>query len=481
MAETIDIDYGELSEPQLKFCQARGRRICFGGSRGGGKTHVEVIKAGDLALKYDGVRIVIVRRTFPQLQGEIIPKIRNKFGKVCKFNSQTNTFTFVNGSVIICKHFTREANDIDFQGQNYDIIFCDEATQFTEYMYRVMTMCNRLSGLVDLKKYPRFYARMYFTCNPGGVGHTWVKRLWIDRKYKEGENPDDFIFVPSTVFDNKYLMEHDPEYVNALKSLPDKQRRAMFYGEWDAFEGQYFEEFDVVTHCFKRVFNSEEHNPLERKVYIDHNWKIYRARDYGLDMLACLFCAIDENGTMYVYKGVGQPNLTVSASGRLINSNTESWEIPILDIAPPDLWNRQRETGKSSVDILREECNQYVTKANNDRVNGWFILKEKLQIRSDTGMPSIMFEEGLADLINSMQMIQHDEKNVNDCAKEPHDITHYPDAVRYLVTSYTFAPEKVIGAMIGRDFDYGRFALNLGEYEEQEQQEEYLEYGDILW
>lgn len=308
--------------------------------------------------------------------------------------------------------------------------------------------------------------------------------MFIDRKYNDGENPDDYEFIPSTVFDNKYLMEHDPNYVNALKALPDKQRRAMLYGEWDAFEGQYFEEFDENSHVFKRVFVKQQEDTENRKFYIDPAWRVYRARDYGLDMLACLWASIDPEGTIYVYKGYGKPNLTVSASGRTINQLTEKWEDPYLDICPPDMWNRQRETGRSAVDILREECNQYVTKANNDRVNGWLLVKEKLQMRSDTGKPGVLIEEGLTDLIDSMKLIQHDEKNVNDCAKEPHNITHFPDALRYLITSYTYAPDRVYQEIKENPFEFGRFALGLGEYADDNiQQDNGYEdmFGDVLW
>lgn len=165
---SVEVDYGELSETQVRFCQSKRRRVGFGGSRGGGKTHVLCVKSTQLGFIYEGINILIVRRTFPELNGEIVPKLMSFVGKIAKYNTQNNRFTFPNGSTITLRHYSGEGNAIDFQGMNYDIIFMDEATQFSESMYRVLTMCNRLSGRVDIKKHPNFYPRMYFTANPGG-------------------------------------------------------------------------------------------------------------------------------------------------------------------------------------------------------------------------------------------------------------------------------------------------------------------------
>ena len=130
---------------------------------------------------------------------------------------------------------------------------------------------------------------MYFTCNPGGVGHDWVKRLFIDKLYRDGENPKDYLFIQSLVFDNKYLTENDPDYVAALSALPEARKRAMLYGDWDAFEGAFFPEFDVRIHIV--------HDPV-----IPKNAVLFRALDYGLDMTSCLWCAADEKGNVTVYQ-----------------------------------------------------------------------------------------------------------------------------------------------------------------------------------
>lgn len=290
----------------------------------------------------------------------------------------------------------------------------------------------------------------------GGVGHTWFKRLFIDKQYREGEDPNDYAFIPSLVFDNEFLMENNPDYVNQLKALPEKQRQAMLYGDWNVFEGQYFDEFDEAVHVF---------NPKEVK--IEENWNIYRHRDYGLDRTACYWTALSDDGTFYVYKEFCQSNLTAKQSGLKINALTLPTEHIILDIVPPDLWNRQSQTGQSVADVLIRECNQRPIKANNDFYVGCMLLKELLQINEITGKPRLMISEDCPELINSLKLIQHDEKDVNVYAKIPHDLTHSVDALRYLATSYTFKPEVSLDIFEDKIDPILRWALDYMKKEEE--------------
>ena len=134
---------------------------------------------------------------------------------------------------------------MQYQGQGYDVIFMEEATQFTEFQFQSLTESNRSSGMCETM----FLPRMYLTCNPGGVGHNWVKRLFIDRDYRGSEKADDYRFIKSLVYDNPYLLKHSPDYVKNLENLPKTRRKAMLYGDWDIFEGQYFSEFDRSVHA----------------------------------------------------------------------------------------------------------------------------------------------------------------------------------------------------------------------------------------
>lgn len=212
-------------------------------------------------------------------------------------------------------------------------------------------------------------------------------------------------------------------YVQTLENLPEDRRKAMLYGDWDIFEGQYFTEFNREIHIIDPFI-------------IPDNWNRYIALDYGLDMLACLWFAVDTKGKAYVYKELYEKDLIISeASRRILEVNGDDEYLKIY--APPDLWNRRQETGKSAEDIFLENGVK-LTKSNNDRVQGWYAVKEYLKIYEtrdeqtgkDYKTADLKIFSNCKNLIRTLPQLQHDERNPNDVANEPHELTHINDALR---------------------------------------------------
>ena len=400
----MQVDLGTLNPKQKQFCQSRSRYTAYGGARGGGKTHVLLRKAAGGALTYPGIKILIVRREYPELEQNIILPMQKLIPpEVGSYNGSMRMMFFCNGSIIKFGHYGA-GDDQEYQGLEFDWIFMEEATQFTEAQFRTLGACLRGST-----KFPR---RMYLTCNPGGIGHLWVKRLFVDREYREGEKAKDYTFIPATVDDNPQLLEASPEYKQMLDLLPEDVRRAWRYGDWNAMAGTFFPEFRKETHVIA---------PFVR---VPREWKKYRAFDYGLDMFACLWVAVDFEGRAYVYREVQQSGLIVSEAAKLANALTPPEEHIEFTIAPPDMWNRQKDSGRSMAEIFAQN-GLGLLKASNNRVQGWMAVKELLKpMKSDTDRPGLLVTENCVGLIRNLPSIQHDEKNPSDCATEPHEITH---------------------------------------------------------
>ena len=426
---TIAID---PNPKQLEFFRARERFVAYGGARGGGKSWAIRQKARLLALRWPGIRILILRRSFPELQENHILPLLSDLRGIARYRASEKAFVFPGGSRIKFGYCDRERDVDQYQGQEYDVIFLDEATQFTEYQYITLTPCIR--GANDFPK------RMYLTCNPGGVGHMWVKRLFVDRAFRGDEDPADYRFIPARATDNPVLAQRDPGYLKMLDNLPDGLREAWRDGSWEVFAGQYFPEFTRQTH-------------VVRPIALPPEWPRYRAFDYGLDMLACYWFAIDLEGRVWVYRELRESGLIVSQAARAILDMTPPGEHIQYTIAPPDMWSTQKDTGRTMAELFAQHGVPLV-RASSQRIQGWMVLKEYLRCRED-GRPGMLFFDTCPGIIRDLPALQHDEKKINDCAVTPHEITHGPDAIRY------FCLYRALGAQAApeeteRDEDAGQ-------------------------
>ena len=420
----MDID---ITEKQDAFINSEADETLFGGAAGGGKSYGQLVDALLYALKYPRSKQIIFRTTFPELEKSLIRVSLDFYPReAASYNSSKHTWSFANGSLIDFSYIGSENDVYQYQSAEYDVIRFDELTHFTEFMY--VYLISRCRGANNFPK------RIKSSSNPGNIGHGWVKARFIDigepnkiHKIKiqteNGEKETTRIFIPSLVQDNMFLLEQDPGYVTRLHNLPEKERKALLYGNWDIFEGQFFTEFDRNIHVC---------TPFE----IPSDWRIYRTRDYGLDKSAVLWIAMSWSSDVYIFKEFHKSDLIVSEAAKQINEMTT--EKIITDYAPPDLWNRNKDTGKSTADIFAEN-GQFLTKADNNRVTGWLAVHEWLKVFEDEqGIKTSKLHifSNCVNLIKYLPSLQHDEKNPNDVATEPHEPTHITDALRYFCTMW---------------------------------------------
>jgi len=415
-----------ITEKQRQFIESPAFETLFGGAAGGGKSFGQVVDAFIYSNKYPGSKQLILRRTFPELEKSIIRTALGLFPRgLGKYNQTTHSYRHRNGSVIDYGFCDAENDVYKYQSAEYDVIRFDELTHFTESMY--LYLLSRCRGANAFPK------SVKSTTNPGNVGHVWVKRRFIDPA-PPGELITDGkltrVFIQAFVKDNNFLMATDPDYVDRLDALPDKERLALKEGRWDVFEGQYFSMWDPRIHVIKPI-------------RIEPWWRKYATMDYGMDMLAVCWIAVDELGNHYAYKELHESKLIVSRAIERIYQVGRDEDVTAF-YAPPDLWARQSDTGKSAADYFREAGIPLI-RSKNDRVQGWLALAEFLNPYVDElgqTKARLRFFETCRNAIRCVPSLQHDDKKPNDCARDPHDITHMPDAIRYYVT------ERPIAALV---------------------------------
>ena len=412
---------GRPSARQQEFFSSKTKFVAYGGARGGGKSWALRRKLTLMCIKYKGLSALLIRRSYPELRENHIRPLLSELHGIASYNETQKVFTFANGSRIRLGYLETENDVSRYQGAEFDVIAIDEATQLSEYQYRALTACLR--GTTNLPK------RMYLTCNPGGIGHGWVKRLFIDREYTAGERAEDYSFIQALVYDNKELIKHNPDYVRQLEALPVKMRDAWLFGRWDIFSGQFFTEFDEEVHTSEFT--------------LPENVVRYAAIDYGLDMLAVVFVAVDENSRAYVYDEICEKDLIVSRAAERIAEKAAGVKISAF-IAPSDLWSRQKDSGKSISELFSENGIP-LTKISGSRSEGWLSLKEwlKKEKRGDGSTSSAMIiHRRCKNLISCLPRLIYDDKNPNDCSTKPHEITHITDALRYFAHSRVASANK---------------------------------------
>ncbi len=410
---------GTPSPKQKQFFESRARYTAYGGARGGGKSWALRRKLCGMCLRYAGIRCLIVRRTYDELRSNHVTPFLKEYGELISYSEGDKALKFSNGSVILLGYCSCDRDVLRYQGQEYDVIAIDEATQISEYQFSIFKACLR--GAND---FPR---RMYLTCNPGGVGHSWVKRLFVDRAFRENEEPNDYSFIPARVFDNKVLCGCDPDYVRSLESLPKKMREAWLYGNWDVFEGQFFPEFDYDKHvCLPSEI------PCDVKRFV--------AVDYGFDMLAALLMAVDTEGCMYCVSEYCESGLTLSEAAEKISELCFGMKAEYA-VVSPDLWNRRQDSGRSGFEIMQAVVGMPpMTPADNRRIAGWRVLREALALRD--GKPKLYISSRCTELIRCIPALMCDSQRAEDASDDPHSVTHAPEALRYAVMSRIIPPKR---------------------------------------
>lgn len=408
----------QITPLQYQFMNAKEDEVLFGGAAGGGKSYGQLVDAMRYALQYRGSRQLILRRTLPELEGSLIRAADRIFPKsLYHYISSRHTGIFAGGSILDFGYCDSERDVYRYQSTEYDVIRFDELTHFSEEMY--LYLMSRLRGAAP---FPR---QMKSTTNPGGLGHHWVKRRFIDTVAPNTPYQDELgsrLFIPAKVQDNRFLMEGDPRYMKRLQHLPERERRALLEGDWDLEEGRFFTRWNRNIHVCE---------PFP----IPAHWRRYFAMDYGLDMFAGLYFAEDEQGFIYLYKELYQSGLIVSEAAAQIHRAGEKAGVYF---APPDLWSRQKDTGRSVADLFRES-NLPLTRVSAERKAGWALLNEWLTERKDRDgslRPQLRIFSTCPNIIRCLPALQWDPNHPGDCAKEPHELTHAPDALRYFLAGY---------------------------------------------
>ena len=432
--------YGNRSQNRLPLWKELRTKFCMAELPGGGKSDALVIEALR-QVHIPHYRALIVRKSFPELS-TLIDKTYTYYPIAvpgARYNSQNHVWTFPSGAKIYFGSMYTAKDKNKYQGRNFDFIGLDELTHFTNDEFEALRARNRPQG-------PGTKVYMRMTCNPGGIGHGWVKERYISGKEPgktyvkcvdvEGKVYEiSSCFIPATVFDNPKLLENDPDYVARLATLPEAQKKAMLYGDWDSFSGQVFTEFrDDPAH-----YNDRKYTHVIEPFDIPKHWRRYRSFDFGYSKpFSVCWLAADNDGRLYIYRELygctDTPNTGVKWSPdviakkiREIEDKYEYDRDSILGVADPSIFDKSRGSD-ASIAIQMERHGVYWDKGKNNRIAGKMEYHKRFAF-DEKGYPMLYVFNTCKSFIRTIPALIYDEYDVEDIDTQTED--HIYDSVRY--------------------------------------------------
>lgn len=435
---SISFDGKNIYNPlpqQMKFHTSPAKFRLMGGSAGGGKTYSIIGEAIMRSMKYDFPLVgAIFRRSFPELDATIIRNMLEVLPKwFYRYNQSQHVMTLKNGSIIEFCYAETDSDVIRYQSREWDWLGIDELTHFTEYQYTYLLTRLRTSKPINTK----FFA----ATNPGGRGHNFVKERWITKTCKnEGYNPNEYDFIPAGVLENPYIMENNPDYIQNLKGLPEAERKALLEGDWDVFEGMFFNEWSPSKHVvddfdvpeeWRLVMGWDDGSREPRSVHV-----------YAIDNDQRIWCIWE-----YYEK---EENLNVAAENirRQLQQNG-MWGRIYKCVVDPSMKRVDSQTGISSIEILESMGFGFqignVELGNNNRVEGWRVMKSYLA-HKPYEEPMLKYFRSCGNIIRTIpELVYYRPKSGVGSKKEDLDTTqedHAADDNRYMLMSLDRLPSR---------------------------------------
>jgi len=432
---------------QRQFFAEKAKFILYGGAKGGGKSWAIRWKQILRRLKYPGSKGLLLRRTYPELYRTHIEKIAQEIPKgMATYDNQRHTLRFANGSTLEFASAQYERDILQFQGAEYDDIGLDEATQFTEYQF------NMLRSVIRTIR-PDIETQIYLSANPGGIGHGWVKRTFVEPDFSKftaeqiAEYRSVNAFVPAKVYDNPVLMKNDPYYLKTLQSLPEALRRMYLDGDWNIFEGQVFNEWRQDKHVTDKF-----EFPLDVcKKIVGFDW------GYASPGCAIFLAYTPENSQgvsrVYAYRELYLTQKTPEQWALAIKAFADLDNIEYI-VLPHDCYvNEGRESIADTFQrIIRKPIRRGATLQKNARKNRLAITHQYLSDAKD-GKPLMQFHPKLLNTIRTLPELVYADNDPEDINSDGED--HAYDALSLaLLSKVIFAlqsgavkPDAPVGRM----------------------------------
>ena len=396
--ERVEV-YSHLQPKQIDFLSVTAKFSLMWGAKWWGKSHACRARAVWQCMEWPGLSWLVLRRTYPEVEKNMINKLKEELpAKIYRYTEKNHVMKIWKSRITFW--YCQNKNDIrQFQGIEYDFICIEEITQRSEEEFRILMSSLRTSK-------DRYEPNCFMSGNPWGIWHARVKRLFIDRDFLPNENPDDYVFIPATIYDNEVLMNNDPSYYQNLLNLPEKRRKA--YLEWnrDVFAWQYFNMFNRAVHVIDPII---PRNVKKRIICLDY-WYTAPSAVYRL--------ALTHDDKVICYREFYSPWFTYKKLALQIKALTPEDEKIDDIICDPAYINKTSESNETTLAQEFASVWLIVSPGNNDRIAWWMRIRDLLNIYEDPNTKkktsNLKICSNCINLIRTLPALVHDDSNVED-------------------------------------------------------------------
>ncbi|HMD31664.1 MAG TPA: phage terminase large subunit, partial [Candidatus Acidoferrales bacterium] len=409
----IELPYQPFPK-QAAFHESSAKYRLFGGAAGPGKSLALLMEGVIQANQHDGANTLLLRRTFPELEKSLLLYFRRQVPRELyrSFNEAKHQVTWWNGSLTQFGYSRSEHDIYQYQGAEFSFIGVDELTQFTLGQWTFLTSRNRCPV-------PGTRPSMAGATNPGGVGHAWVKALWIDRRAAPGmESPDaydprEYQYIPALISDNP-VYARDQNYLRTLEALPTHLRLAFLEGDWNLFAGQYFDIFDLRLHTAR----AEE---LQLVPWLPRWISI----DWGFEHHAAVYWHAQDGARTFTYREYVVQRQSPRALAQEIAERSRGEDISAVYLGPDAFAHRTDDASIADQlgDVFAQRGIPRPAPADNDRIGGWMLMYQLLESQQ------WIVTDNCHRLVELLPTLVRDDRNVEDVAKVAGDDP--ADAARY--------------------------------------------------
>lgn len=424
---------------QQEFHDATEFAVLYGGAVGGGKTKALLTEGIRQCMIHPGLRVGAFRRSYPELNESLLAELMQMgYARVlgASWNGTEHDLKFPNGSIIMFRYAETPADATRRLGGAYQLLLFDERTLTPPDVCSYLETRIR-SGRADI---PVIGVRS--ATNPGGPGHAYVKKHYIDatefgKKIVLDARHRTVRFIPSKLSDNPHL---NAEYADDLRGQPEHLRRAFLEGDWDLFAGQVFQEWRRDKH-------------VVRPMTLPDTWKRFIGVDWGYTApWAVVWGAVDEDGRVWVYRELYAKQVGEADQAKRILA-VEAGEHISSRFADDAMWATRGDA--KPIATIYAENGVHLTAAGKgpgSRVNGWQRVHSYMadapacphhRANGLDVCPMLHVFDTCVSFIETVPNVPH--AKVGD----PEDVDtksddHIADALRYMLINIGSGPEFVI-------------------------------------